>query len=449
MNRRNCKIIIIVFMIGLLPVICSVSADNDIDINIHIIGEKTQIRFANPVIVAGIWHYINITLESQELQELSLKLYNGSSIPNLDERDETNYYEWKYDENSQQWTDLNEYGGYTYIKNDSCQKAGNTYSFCAGIKDTLPSRQFYHENWTLEVYKDQERICSNAVVVEKPTAIIGTSHVAIISFYVDPFTEMDAEGNDYFKVSNTGNIPLNVNINYGANNDIIDVTNLNTKFSPGDTSNVYVTLYSKSWKPGFIEIKGPFVEGTILSSSIIPTADITLESAPGVGSSDLRINVGHANHEIVLVGDDIIFQYEKSLTMSEDEIKDLTAYISGNGEATLNIWSDEKNITILTISSGNQEVETPFTVISTDTSEQKIIIKVKALRENKIGILYYRLEIEGETQTFSTQITIEPPSSQGGETTSITTPVMAIIVIICIVLVIGYMVSSYIRHGRR
>ena len=119
MNRRNCKIIIIVFMIGLLPVICSVSADNDVDINIHIIGEKTQIRFANPVIVAGIWHYINITLESQELQELSLKLYNGSSIPNLDERDETNYYEWKYDENSQQWTDLNEYGGYTYIENDS------------------------------------------------------------------------------------------------------------------------------------------------------------------------------------------------------------------------------------------------------------------------------------------------------------------------------------------
>jgi len=86
-------------------------------------------------------------------------------------------------------------------------------------------------------------------------------------------------------------------------------------------------------------------------------------------------------------------------------------------------------------------------VISTDTSEYVITVKIEAIRENKIGFLYYELETGGETQTFITQINVGPPSS--GEQASSTVPIMAIIVIVCILLVIGYMISTHMKHRRR
>ena len=142
----------------------------------------------------------------------------------------------------------------------------------------------------------------------------------------------------------------------------------------------------------------------------------------------------------------IVFQYEKNLEMNEGEIREIAVYISGSGVATLDIWSDEKNITILKISSKNQE-GTPQTVISTDTSEYVVTVKIEAIRENKIGYLYYELETDGETQTFITQINVGSPSS--GEQASNTVPIMAIIVIVCIFLVIGYMISTHMKHRRR
>ena len=73
----------------------------------------------------------------------------------------------------------------------------------------------------------------------------------------------------------------------------------------------------------------------------------------------------------------------------------------------------------------------------------------EAIRENKIGFLYYALETGGENQTFITQINVEAPSSQTGEQASNTVPIMVIIVIVCIFLVIGYMISTHVKHRRR
>jgi len=446
MGHKACMVIFIVFVIGLLPFFSSISADDTASMEIHIIGEKTQTRFGNPVIVAGIWHHINVTLEDQDFQKLSLKFFNGNSIPTEGERDATNYYEWKYDENIQAlWKDEMGYEGRSYLNNESCQKSNDVYSFCIGIKDTFPEITYYHENWTLDVYKDENKLFSKSIVVEKPTVGLAKSHADLIKFNVAPFTETVVAGDDSFKIENTGNIPLNISIDYEADDDIIEVTDSNIILSPYSGSLHDVTLHSKSWKPGIIEIEG-IISGKILGSYIITTANFTLASAPGISSADLKIFVGHSNYEIYEMPESIVFQYEKNLEMNEGETKDITVYISGSGVATLDIWSDEKNITILKISSKNQD-GTPQTVISTDTSEYVITVKIEAIRENKIGFLYYELETGGETQTFITQINVGPPSS--GEQASSTVPIMAIIVIVCILLVIGYMISTHMKHRRR
>ncbi len=447
MGIKNCMIVIVVFMLGLLPLFSSVTAEDDVAVNIHMLGETARTRFGSPVVVAGVWHYINIILEDQVSQNIVLKFYEGNSIPSIGERDESNYYEWKYDVNSLEWTDVNEYEGYSYINDTNCEKSVDTYSFCVGIKDTLPDIIDYYENWTLEIYKDTNKIYSENVVLEKPLVGFARTHADIIRFNVNPFEEMDVGGDDEFIIENVGNIPLDIAIYYETYNSQIEVTNSDEKLSPSSNFNHNITLHSSSWQPGILDISGS-VSGSIPSYLIITTAVITFETNITVNAADLEVSVGHSDYKIQPIpGTYIVFQYKESLEMNEGDVKDITVYVSGAGNATLDIWSDEINVGILKITSEDQ-TGSPLTCTSTNTSEYAVTIRVEAIREGKIGTITYELEVDGNTEEYYTQITIGPPaSSKKSEETNL--PVTTIIVVICIFLVLGYMISVQIRHRRR
>jgi len=158
MGYTACISIFILSIVGFLSFVPLVSAADDASISVHIIGEEAQTRFDNPLLVAGIWHYIDVTIENQGFQELSIRFYDGSSMPALEDRNETNYYEWKYSVASQEWIDLNEYGGYSFIDNSSCQKEGNTYSFCIGVHTGTITDGQSNANWTLDVYTDDTKL---------------------------------------------------------------------------------------------------------------------------------------------------------------------------------------------------------------------------------------------------------------------------------------------------
>jgi len=448
MGIKNCLILFIVCIIWLFPFFSSVCADDNVTVNIHMLGEDARTSFGNPVIVAGIWHYIDVTLEDQDLQELILKFFRVDSMPAILIRDATKYYEWKYNANTQVWADEKKYEGYFYINDTNCQKTGNVYSFCVGVKDTLPNIKNYYENWTLEISKDGDQLYSENVVLEKPEIGLSKTHDDTIKFNVDPFTEIDVSNEDeYFIIENMGNIPLNITIDYGTYNDIVEVTDSGKTLSPDNTFNHYVTLHSRSWKPGILKIPG-VTRGALPSSLIITTAAITLETKFIENAAGLEISVGHSNYTIEEIpGTHIVFQYEETLEMNEGQIRDIIVYISGEGQVTLDIWDDEENVEILKVTSKDQE-GTPLTIASTNTSEYVVTIRVEALRENKVGIIYYNLEVDGEIQSFSTQITIGPPLSQQ-ETFGSNIPTTTIIVALCIIFVIVYMIYAQIRHRRR
>jgi hypothetical protein len=448
MGIKNCLILFIVFTLGIFSFFPSVYAD-DVNVNIHMLGEDARTRFDNPVIVAGIWHYINITLNDQVSTDLTLKFYKGDSIPAKGLRDETNYYEWKYNANNQVWTDENEYGGNSYINDMNCQKTSNTYSFYVGVADTLSSITDQNENWTLDIYKDGGMLYSEKVVLEKP--IIGPAkyHADVIKFYVEPFTELDVEGDDYFIVENVGNVPLEINIDYKTFNDLFEVTNSSKKLSPYGTFNLYFTLHSESWKPGILKILGTnAVIASIPNYLIVITAPITFNVSQIINAANLEVYVGHSNYIIQeLPGTNIVFQYEKELEMNEGQIRDINVYISGEGNVTLDIRGDEENLQILKVTSEDKE-GSPLTITSTNTSENTVTIRVEALKENKVGIITYNLMVDGEIQTFSTKISIGPPLSQQ-ETSGVNLPSTAIVVALCIIFVIVYISYTQIRHKRR
>jgi hypothetical protein len=251
---------------------------------------------------------------------------------------------------------------------------------------------------------------------------------------------------EYFIIGNTGNLPLTITIDYGAYNQLFDITNSSDKLSPDNSFNHFATLHAESWKAGVFTVDGIAV-GTIPEDLIITTAAITLETSTSLDAADIEVSVGYSDYKIQAIPDtNIVFQYPESLEMYEGQIRDIRVYISGEGTAKLDIWADEINVEILSISARDQ-TGTPLTVTSTDTSEYAVTISVEALRENKVGEITYELEIDGRYHTYTTEITISAPEQEEGGVVDI--PVSSVIIGLIIVLVVGYMISIQIRHRRK
>ncbi len=406
-----------------------------------------QSHFNKPVLVAGVWHYINITV-SQIVDDLSIRFYKGLTL-SPGNKTETNYYEWHYDRNNALlWNDLSGYG-ITYIQPDLCQNTNTVYSFCIGIKDFMPNIVGYYENWTLEVAYAGTTIHSEGIVAEKPKTGISLSKPSSIIFRLDPFTIMDAQGDNFFKIGNIGNIPLYVdfdNVTYGD----VDISDINKKFLPAETNAHYVTVHSRSWPAGIkkmdIQLNGSYPQSYFVDTN----ATVTLYTSFIIDVPQLVIYVGHSNYQIEEIqGTGITFQYIEKLDMYEGEIKDIIAYVSGNGAVILEVLADEKNISAQKLYDSGIETTSPLSFTSTNISERIITTTVKALSEGTIGILTYRISSNGVTKIYTTQITIGPPASSDEDSAGGPVSIMQIIVIIIVLLVVLYMISSYIKNRKR
>lgn len=410
-------------------------------------GGEEQTHFDHPVLVAGVWHYLNLTI-SEIVDVLSVRFYKGPQLLG-GEKNETNYYEWTYDTTRENiWNDISGYGN-VYLQPDFCQKTNTQYSFCIGIKDSMPNIVDYYENWTIEVAHDGTIIHSEQIVAEKPKTGVSLSKPSAIIFRVDPFTIMDVQGDNFFKIGNIGNIPLYVDFDSGTY-DEVEMSAVNRNFLPDATLTQYVTVHSKSWPPG-VKIIDIQLNGSYPPSYFIDTnATVTLYSSFVIDVPQLIIYVGHSNYEIdEIPGTGIIFQYLEKMTMYEGEIRDITAYVSGNGAVTLELWADGKNISILKISDGSTETASPLSFTSTNTSERIITASVKALSEGTTGILTYRVSGNGGTNTYTTRISIGPPQSSSNEDLGGPLSLMQIIIVGVVLLVLLYMILSYLRNRKR
>jgi hypothetical protein len=383
------------------------------------------------------------------MDELTFRIYKDDE-QDSENKNETNFYEWEYNNNSSiKWRDASGYN-IDYIKAEYCIKKGNICSFYIGIKDTLPNVVDYWENWTGDVYSNGNKIHSQGIVIEKLVTGISASEPSSIIFYVEPFTQMNVQGNDFFKIGNAGNIPLSIEIDYNRYNNVIELTNFNKNLFPGEINTHYITLHSQSWPPGIKEIKIEGV-GSYPNSYFIDTnATVTLYSAFVIDIPLLKIYVGHSNYKInELPNTNITFQHLEKIDMYEGETRDIKVYVSGNGTVKLEIVADEENIRLLKLKEDNVEKTSPITFLSTNDSERIITARVEAISEGETGILDYELTTGGVTKTYTTQILIGPPISPDNEISISSDLIWRIGVIILVLIVVLYMLSSYVKHKRR
>ena len=451
MGIKSIVIISIILILVFSPSVLVVDANENVVVKIIIPGEQPVTRFDSPVVVAGIWHQFDITFENSNYFIANIKLYKGNVMP-VSQRDDTNFYEFSYNDNTKTWTDLKKYDGYSYINEDECDKNGNSIVFCIGIKDTFPDDIFYYENWTLEIYKDSSKIFTNNIVIEKPKPGLSRTHDDTINFYLTPFKSEVISKNpenlndEYFIIENVGNIPLIIYLDYGAYNSSVVPPVSSRRLSPKNTINYYLTVHGQSWKPGILRIPGTVI-GSVPSDLIITTSAYILAPSIETTAAILKINVGHSDYIIGEIPDSsIVFQYQDKIEMNEGQTKDLVVYVSGEGYVKLDIQADGTNIKILKITSKDQ-TGSPLLINSKNTSEYAVTLRIHALRENKVGVITYDLEVDGKINTYSTKVSIGPPI--GGKVEELNIPVSTIFVVICIIIVIIYMALAQIRHKRR
>jgi len=185
----------------------------------------------------------------------------------------------------------------------------------------------------------------------------------------------------------------------------------------------------------------------VIPKHILETGVVSLPTAPIQYFPLIKIYVGHSNYTIYespTTG--IVFQYEEKLDAEYDEIKNITTYLFGNGEATITLNCE--NATLLNIFHEDTLIEQmPFTIQSTNTSEQRIVSQIHFTKENTIAEITYQLELDGEIQTFKTEINVGPKRIIEEETSDNTLLIIA--VGICTAFVIGYMIYSQMKYRRR
>jgi hypothetical protein len=399
----------------------------------HIPNSETSSKYDKPVLIQGIWHYVNITLNS-EISELTIVFYYGETPLDSDDRNETNYYMWKYDHGS--WQDLQHNS--KYINESYCHYDAEFYSFYIGIDQYANLG-----NWTLKLLAYDEQLFSQQIYVDNAVTSIVLKSIPVI-IEVEPFTEDYYISNEKFTVENKGNVPLRLSVSYGKYKNIFSTIDFIEILKSNEMRKYSILLHSRStWKPGILTIKAgeASVRGHV--QNIIPPKEFVNLIGSNV-SNGLPINifVGRSGFTLESLVGDITFQYVKNLNIYYNDVKDIFTYISGNGDVTVNITG--KNLDIIKIFSRGVEVTAPFTVKSINTSEYPIAVRVRSIMPNSIATLQYILEIGGEIKNFTTQIHIGS-SRPIDETTIDITLIMAIIIFIFI----GYLIYAQLKHRKK
>jgi len=434
LNKKRCLTLTV---LGLLTInLCSImssSADVEIiDLSIHIPMCEPKTKYGNSVWIRGIWHFVNITLDD-EAGKVSIVFYQGVSPLGSEYRNETNYYEWEYDDGS--WRDVQHSPNYMEV--GYCNHDTGFYSFYIGIDQYVEIG-----NWTLELFADDEQLHLEQIYVDNTVASLGLKTIPV-TIRAEPFTEDYYVSEEKFTVENDGNVPLKLSVNYGGYEDIFSTLDFNEILKPSETAKYNIQLRSKStWKPGKLTIKAgdANVNGKVLY--IIPPKKLVslIESNLLIGLP-INVYIGHSGYDLEILAEDIIFQYEKTMDIYYGETKDVFTYLSGNGTVTVNITGE--NLEILNIFSGGVEVETPFTVKSTNTSEYPIVVRVRGIRPNTTAYLYYDLETGREHQFFTTTINVGPPLPIEEFNTTL---LIELLLIICIIIAVVYMVYTQMKH---
>lgn len=442
--RRAFVMVAILSMVAINLSLCRSINEDGIDVRISILGDKEIEKDGRKVFVAGVWNWINITLE-ERAERIGLELYRGDTKPSI--RGEQNYYAWEYDG---EWKTLTPYNGRDYLDEKNCTADGRNFSFRVTVEDFLSSLNLSYENWTLSISYDGGET-TLPIRMEQPITGLGVSG-ADFNLKVEPFQATVIYGDHTFQTINKGNLPILINISYDRYQDRITTSNTGKIIYPGESLEHSIEIRAPSWRPGIVEIMGS-IEGTV-PDFLIPVFNetqptIRLQPIP-VTPSFIRIYVGHAGC-VIREMENITFQHPESIEIFLNETKVISSYLCGEGNLTVSL--EARNLSLIHVWVDDNEIDNPenITIISSPDRETEIKVEIKPIQNHTEGYLAYTIRYGEETHRYVTKVIIKEwkgnvqETAQEGKQENIFPKILLIIAILIFIL---YLSFSLVR-GRR
>ncbi len=354
-----------------------------------------------PVLIAGVWHQVTLSLTSPPGDSLILTATSQESQV----REMSSYYRWERSEAENTWTDL-EYD--LFILPELSSSDGLEVLFHIGMDaSAVPGP------WRLTIDQDGSRATEMSFEVRRPEISYGLSS-ADFRFRAEPFESADLSSEDlaqYLRVINGGNIPLRLSVSFDKLQDQLSIVNPSDIAHIYEDARYYVRLALDPSPPRVLEVKGT---SRVEVTHLIPSPGASQLIPAFEGEFELEVVVGRSGYLVESVGN-VIFQTLQSLRADYNSLVTWQVFLTGSQQVSLNV--EVRGARLAGVSKYGDRLELPAALTPSPQSELPLTVQVLAdipSTEAEVIFTLHLLET-GEVRTFRTTILVgsEPPTQLG------------------------------------
>ena len=204
-------------------------------------------------------------------------------------------------------------------------------------------------------------------------------------FRVDPYVAGNftpISSSNYSILYNTGNVPIEFEVNFGDYENVFSATNTSGVFYPGENTLVYVFLNSVEWSPRTMDIHPDVIGRLKWGVRIQATAVLRKQYNLPL---NIHIEVRLPGYSILDMGTAAIQYLSGPFVMEYQEERTVDYYLTGVDEVTL-VFS-AVNITIVRVEYDGHEIDGPLTLGLSEETPSHINVTVRADYDSTQGLL--------------------------------------------------------------
>lgn len=396
---------------------------------LHMIGEPALSSGGTPVLVAGIWHEVDVNLTARPSQSVTLE----AVLPGASPSSPSNTYEWSYDPASGAWTDVL-YG--QFIRSDLSVASGDQVTFVVGIDAAATTG-----TWTLSATLGTSPVTSESLEVQSPFVSYGLS-APDITFRVDPFqsAQLSTQGTgEYLRTINEGNVPLGLRVTFDTLGSALSLANPASVAHVSSEAQYFFDLNLGALPPQVITVTG---HTNVTPLFIVPSAGSSRITATVQQPFTVVVTVGRSGYAVRTVGG-VVFQTLNSVSATYGSMTTWQVYLTGAQNITINAAAS--GVRLLSLASGAQPLTLPATLALSAASELPLTVQIEATSAGAITFTLHLLGT-GDTQTFTTQVSVSggPADRSAGTVTLLWIAGAALTAA-----VFGFVSFNTVRHRRR
>lgn len=389
------KMAILAILLAGLTGPLTVTAAEPAELSLHMVGEAPLWNEdGQPVLVAGIWYELSVTLDSPLEQVLEVDATSlDASASGME-----GVYRWVRDEVNDTWSDPL-YG--TFLDDDWSEVAGNAVTFRLGMDSSATPGP-----WQLVVRADGASPLVKLVDVQSPEVAFGLAS-ADFRFRAEPFvpiaTTSDAES-QYLRIRNEGNVPLGLGVSFSGLQDELSLVNPLSVAHPNEDQRYRLALEMDPRPPQILKIGG------------VARAEIRhLIPSPGAGriipavesAFDVTIIVGRTGYTVE-VFEDIVFQTLESFRGIYDSTVAWKVFLTGTQSVLVDV--SVVNGTLAGVFRQESGLDLPAVVSPRLDNELPLTVQVHLPVPSTVVEVVFTLQLveTGEIRTYRTLILVGP-----------------------------------------